>query len=75
MSEIINGLLERLEQSVEIDERLSSVQETLRKHSQTHLLQFYDRLKINEKLQLIQQIETIDFKDIETLFKQTQNNS
>lgn len=50
---------------------MKEINEKLKKYNQTHLLKFYDTLSRNEKENLINQINTIDFDLIDTLYKKT----
>ncbi len=48
---------------------LSTVKELLEKHDQTHLLKYYDQLGDNQKKELINQIESIDFSLLDLIKK------
>ena len=49
--------------------------EELKKYHQEHLLKFYDELSVNDKNNLIKQIERIDFKQIQSLYEKAKNNN
>ena len=51
-----------------VKEQLTSL---LEKHSQSHLLQFWDRLTDEQKIQLHHDIESIDFDDIIPTFRES----
>ena len=54
-----------------MDENLELIRKTLRKYSQEHLLNGYERLDEVKQKQLLGQIETTDFELINSLYNNT----
>ena len=54
-----------------MEEKLETVKKMLEKHGQEHLLTFYDRLSQEKQNQLLDEILTTDFKQIEELYEET----
>ena len=54
-----------------MEERLESVKKTLKKYSQEHILNGFDKLNEKEQEQLLDQIEMIDFELIKSLYEKT----
>ena len=48
---------------------LVCIQETLKKYNQEHLLRFFDELSDNKKSKLLNQLSTIDFEKVDSLFR------
>lgn len=48
---------------------LACIQEILKKYNQEHLLRFFDELSDNKKSKLLNQLATIDFEKVDSLFK------
>jgi UDP-N-acetylglucosamine/UDP-N-acetylgalactosamine diphosphorylase len=54
-----------------MDDRIERLQKILKKYNQEHLLNGYDKLDENHKLQLIEQLEKIDYELISKLYSNT----
>ncbi len=54
--------------------KIDSVKETLEKYGQMHLLRFYDELNDEEKTDLIEQINSIDFAELKTAYNNETTN-
>ena len=54
-----------------MDENLETIRKTLRKYSQEHLLNGYERLDDVKQKQLLDQIENTDFELINSLYNNT----
>ena len=52
-----------------MDERLENIKKTLKEHNQEHLLLKYDELNDEQKEELLNQIESIDFDLMERLYE------
>ena len=57
--------------SIHMDENLETIRKTLKKYSQEHLLNGYERLDEVKQKQLLGQIETTDFELINSLYNNT----
>ena len=57
-----------------MEERLESIMKTLRKYSQEHLLNGFDRLDESKQKQLLDQIESTDFELINSLYNNTKED-
>ncbi len=53
-------------------DRLAEIKQKLKKYHQEHLLMFYDKMEENEKQELLNQIEKIDFELMDNLYKNAQ---
>ena len=58
-----------------MDENLETIRKTLKKYSQEHLLNGYERLDDVKKKQLLDQIKTTDFELINSLYNNTKNKT
>ena len=58
-----------------MDENLETIRKTLKKYSQEHLLNGYERLDDVKKKQLLDQIKTTDFELINNLYNNTKNKT
>ena len=58
-----------------MDENLETIRKTLKKYSQEHLLNGYERLDDVKKKQLLGQIKTTDFELINNLYNNTKNKT
>ena len=56
-----------------MENKLKLAKDILKKYNQEHLLYFYDELTQDEKEKLLNQILTIDFEKILTLYKNSLN--
>ena len=56
-----------------MEDKLEIAKEILKKYNQEHLLHFYDELSKDEKNRLLDQILTINFEKILTVYKQSLN--
>lgn len=56
-----------------MEDKLEIAKEILKKYNQEHLLHFYDELSEDEKNRLLDQILTINFEKILTVYKQSLN--
>ena len=56
-----------------MDENLDTIRRELKKYSQEHLLNEYERLDGVKQKQLLNQIENIDFEMINSLYRNTKN--
>ena len=54
-----------------MDENLETIRKTLKKYSQEHLLNGYERLDEVKQKQLLDQIQTTDFELINSLYHNT----
>ena len=54
-----------------MEENLETIRKTLKKYSQEHLLNEYERLDENKQKQLLKQIENTDFELINSLYNNT----
>ena len=54
-----------------MNEKYLKVQEILAKYNQEHLLQDYEKMNLNEKEKLLDQILAIDFEQILNLYEKT----
>ena len=54
-----------------MEDKLEIAKEILKKYNQEHLLHFYDELSEDEKNRLLDQILTINFEKILTVYKQS----
>lgn len=48
---------------------INEAQQLLKKYGQEHILEYWDKLDVNEKQMLLKQIEGIDFEEITKLYK------
>ena len=55
-----------------MDKKLEEIRKKLKKYDQEHLLQKYEEMSDEQKAELINQIENIDFELMKTLYKKTQ---
>lgn len=62
--------IEGCEEVRELMERFILTKEKIRQYGQGHLLTFYEDLEENEKKELVEQINTIDFEEIEKAFSE-----
>ena len=54
-----------------MEENIENIRKTLKKYSQEHLLNGYERLDSIKQKQLLEQIENIDFELINSLYNNT----
>jgi len=54
---------------------IENIKQMLAKYNQEHLLKFYEELNEEEKQNLLEQIEQIDFEQIKQLYKETKNEN
>lgn len=54
-----------------MDENIETIKKTLKKYSQEHLLDEYEKLDGTKQKQLLDQIEHIDFELINSLYSNT----
>ena len=57
-----------------MDENLETIRKTLKKYSQEHLLNEYERLDEIKQKQLLEQIQHTDFELINSLYKNTKKD-
>ena len=58
----------------DIEERKESIMKTLKKYSQEHLLNGFDKLEESKQKELLDQIETTDFELINSLYNHTRED-
>ena len=52
-----------------MSDRLDEIKKKLEKYNQKHLLMFYDKMSEEEKKELLNKIENIDFELMQDLYK------
>lgn len=57
-----------------MDKKLEEIKKKLKKYNQEHLLQKYEEMNDEQKAELINQIENIDFELMKKLYKKTQES-
>ena len=57
-----------------MDEKMESIRRTLKKYSQEHLLNGFEKLDANKQQELLEQIETTDFELINSLYNHTRED-
>ena len=57
-----------------MDKRLEEIKKKLKKYDQEHLLMFYDKMDDEEKENLLNKIENIDFELMKNLYKNAKNS-
>lgn len=55
-----------------MEEKYSILKNKLKKYNQEHLLNFYEKLEEEEKQKILNQIENIDFEQVNNLYEKTQ---
>lgn len=58
-----------------MEDKLKKVESILKEFNQEHVIQFYDELDDNQKENLLNQILSIDFDEISTLYNESKQNS
>ena len=63
------------ERKMHMEENMQLIRKTLKKYSQEHLLNGYDKLPETKQKQLLEQIEHTDFELINSLYNKTKEKA